>query len=78
MVCGGCMCCEDVWAVPAVVFVAGVGVMALGMAMVDKVTCKAEIAKSKLSRHSEDADKLKLSEDMAAMHQEIIINEIWQ
>lgn len=78
MVSGGCMCCEDVWAVPAVVFVVGVCVMALGMSILQHKQNKAAKALEKTTRHSKDADKLKLSDDMAALHQEIIINEIWQ
>lgn len=78
MVCGGCMCCEDVWAVPAVVFIVGVGVMALGMSILQHKQNKAAKALEKTTRHSDDADKLKLSDDMAALHQKIIINEIWQ
>lgn len=78
MVCGGCMCCEDVWAVPAVVFIVGVGVMALGMSILQHKQNQEEKALEKTERHSSDADKLKLSDAMEEMYQELILNEIWQ
>lgn len=78
MVSGGCMCCEDMWAVPAVVFAAGAGVMAFGISILQHRQRKQSSNVNRALRHSKDADKLKLSDDMAALHQKIIINEIWQ
>lgn len=78
MVCGGCMCCEDVWAVPAVVFAVGVCVMALGMSILQHKQSKEAKALEKTTRHSDDADMQQLSDTMEEMYQELILNEIWQ
>lgn len=78
MVCGGCMCCEDVWVVPAVVFAVGVCVMALGMSILQHKQNKAAKALEKTVRHSDDADMQQLSDTMEEMYQELILNEIWQ
>lgn len=80
MVCGGCLSCEEVWAVPAIVFVAGVGVMALGMHILQHKQDEQNSIKAmwQTFRHSGDVYKQQETDAMEQMHREIIINEIWQ
>ena len=80
MVCGGCMCCEDVWAVPAVVFIVGVGVMALGMSILQHKQDEQNSIKAmwQTFRHSDDVYKQQLTDTVEEMYQELILNEIWQ
>lgn len=80
MVCGGCMCCEDVWAVPAVVFIVGVCVMALGMSILQHKQDEQNSIKAmwQTFRHSADVRQQQVTDAMEELYQKIIINEIWQ
>ncbi len=68
----------DCWILPPVLFLTGILTMVSGVMVIHKAERRERKRKrhARFARHFHDEDKLRMTDDMKALHQELIIKEI--